>query len=213
MFWQDIVYWIVSACSLCFLDWKEFRYLVSLFKNSRKLKLQNFVVFWTSKELLKDVDVIFVSTDSYKLSNRVDQMWANVRGGKVKMMFNLNFSFLLIPSCQLSVGLWGQESATNLLISEHIKYLQLQENIIRPLFWLKILFPPQIFLLSTNNKNNFGGVDVNSNIWEALDISRGKEGLLFRSIITNGPILWRGETDQNTQSTIQRKTIFNKYFT
>ena len=165
-----------------------------------------------SKELLKEVDVNFVSTDSHKLSNRVDQMWANVRGGKVKMMFNLNFSFLLIPSCQLSVGLWGRESAANLLISEHIKYLQQQKNIIRQLFWLKLPFPPQIFPLSTNKKNNFGGVVINSNIWEALDISRGKEGLLFRFIFTNGPILWRGETDQNTQSTIQRKTIFNKYF-
>ena len=70
------------------------------------------------------------------------------------MMFNLNFSFLLIPSCQLSVGLWGHESAANPHISEHRKYLQLQKNIICQLLWLKILFPPQIFPLSTNNKSN-----------------------------------------------------------
>ena len=98
------------------------------------------------------------------IQQRVDQMWANVKGGKVKMMFNLNFSFLLIPSCQLSVGLWGHESAANLLISEHRKYLQLQKNIICQLLWLKILFPPQIFPLSTNNKSNFGGVDIDFNI-------------------------------------------------
>ena len=80
------------------------------------------------------------------------------------MMFNLNFSFLLIPSCQLSVGLWGHESAANPHISEHRKYLQLQKNIICQLLWLKILFPPQIFPLSTNNKSNFGGVDIDFNI-------------------------------------------------
>ena len=139
-------------------------------------------------------------------------MWAKMKGGKIKMMFNLNFSFLLIPSCQLSVGLWGHESAANPHISEHRKYLQLQTNIILQIFWLKILCPYQIFPLSTNNKSNCGVVDINFNIWEALHIPCGKEGLLFRCIFTNGPILWRGETDQNTQSTIQRKTIFNKYF-
>ena len=79
------------------------------------------------------------------------------------MMFNLNFSFLLIPSCQLSVGLWGHESAANPHISEHRKYLQLQKNIILQLFWLKILFPSQIFPLSANNKSNCGVVDINSN--------------------------------------------------
>ena len=80
------------------------------------------------------------------------------------MMFNLNFSFLLIPSCQLSVGLWGHESAANPHISEHRKYLQLQTNIILQIFWLKILCPYQIFPLSTNNKSNFGGVDIDFNI-------------------------------------------------